>query len=142
MKKQFKVLYAEDNEDACFMLETLFGFSDIEVKSAYTVAEAWQLAHTEDFDLYVLDTQFSVESGLKLCRQLREFAPNMPIFFYSGNAREIDKAEGLAAGGDLFITKPHSDVLLSAVQQLIIEPAKHQPQVVRFSDFNLSSTIY
>ena len=129
MKKQFKVLYAEDNEDACLMLETLFGFSDIEVKSAYTVAEAWRLAHAENFDLYILDTQFSVESGLELCRQLRQFAPEMPIFFYSGHAREIDKAEGLAAGSDL-ITKPHSDVLLSAVQLLLIEPAQHAPQIV------------
>ena len=135
MKKQFRVLYAEDNEDACLMLETLFGFSDIEVKSANTVEEAWQLAHAEDFDLYILDTQFSVESGLELCRQLREFAPDMPIFFYSGNAREIDKAEGLAAGGDLFITKPHSDVLLSAVQQLVVEPAKMAPQIVNPQNF-------
>ena len=59
----------------------------------------------------------------------------MLIFFYSGNAREIDKAEGLAAGGDLFITKPHSDVLLSAVQQLVVEPAKIAPQIVNPQNF-------
>lgn len=131
MKKQFRILYAEDNEDACLMLETLFGFSDIEVKSAYTVEEAWQLAHTEDFDLYLLDTQFTVESGLDLCRRLREFAPDTPIFFYSGNAREIDKAEGITAGADAFVVKPHSDILLSTIQKLIINSAQNPPQVVK-----------
>ena len=131
MQSQFRVLYAEDNKDACLMLQTLFGLSNIEVKTANTIAEAWSLAQTEQFDLYLLDIQFPEGSGLSLCRQLREFAPRKPIFFYSGNARDVDKAEGIAAGADAFMVKPHSDILLSIVEQLVAEPKQNAREAVK-----------
>ena len=115
----FRVLYAEDNEDACFMLSTLFEFSNIEVLSAHSIAGAFQLAQAEHFDLYLLDTRFPEGSGLGLCRQLREFAPHTPIVFYSGDAYEIDKAKGLAVGADAYLTKPNTDALAATVLQLL-----------------------
>lgn len=92
-----RVLYADDNEDSCFMLSTMLGFSDIQTTSVNTIDEALRLAQAGQFDLYLLDSRFPEGSGLELCWKLREYNSSIPIVFYSGDARETDKAQGLAA---------------------------------------------
>ena len=119
MKTQMfpRVLYAEYNEDACFMLSTILGFSGIELQPVHTLAEALRLAQTEDFDLYLLDTRFPEGSGFDLCRQLRQSNPQTPIIFYSGDAYEADKAKGLAAGAIAYFTKPNFADLAATILQ-------------------------
>lgn len=114
-----RVLYAEDNEDACFMVTTMLNIADIEVTTATTVAEAWRIGQSECFDLYLLDSRFPDGSGLDLCRKLHEFAPHTPILIYSGNAHQTDKQKGLAAGATAYLTKPYLDDLAITIQQTI-----------------------
>lgn len=114
-----RVLYAEDNEDACLMISTLLAFSNIETTSAHTINEALQLARAELFDLYLLDTRFPEGSGLELCRQLRQLNAQIPVVFYSGNAYEADKAKGFAAGADAYLVKPNSEGIAPAIFQLV-----------------------
>lgn len=118
--EHFRVLYAEDNDDACVMVSILLGFADIEVTAAKTVAEAWRLAQTEYFDLYLLDSRFPDGSGLDLCRQLHKYSLHTPILFYSGNAYQTDKDKGIAAGANDYLTKPYIDdlavTILSAIK--------------------------
>lgn len=125
-----RVLYADDNEDACFMLGTLLGFSNIETTTAGTVDEALRLARSEQFDLYLLETGFPEGSGLDLCRQLREFNPQTPIVFYSGDAREIDKAKGLAAGADAYLVKPNTDTVTAFIFQLFKQSSESVYQTI------------
>ncbi len=119
-----RVLYADDNEDACLMLSTLLGLSNIETKSANTIDEALKLAQAEQFDLYLLDTRFPEGSGLELCRQLRKFNSRTPIVFYSGDAYEADKAKGLAAGADAYLVKPNTDTVTPTIFQLLKQTTK------------------
>ncbi|MEO6589006.1 MAG: response regulator [Pyrinomonadaceae bacterium] len=113
-----RVLYADDNDDDRLMISIMLGFSDIKVTGANTVAEAWRLARTERFDLYLLDSRFSDGSGLDLCRRLCEHAPRTPILFYSGNAYEADKQEGLAAGANEYLVKPDFEDLAPTILRL------------------------
>ncbi len=96
----------------------LLGLSAIEITRGKTVAEAWQTAQTANFDLYLLDSRFPKGDGLDLCRRLRQYTPNTPIVFYSGNAREIDKQNGLTAGANAYLVKPDFDNLASSILQL------------------------
>ncbi len=114
-----RVLYADDNEDACFMLAAILEFSNIETTSANTIDEALRLAQAEQFDLYLLDTRFPEGSGIDLCRQLREFNSSIPVVFYSGSAYEVDKAMGFEAGASAYLVKPNSDGIADTVFQLI-----------------------
>ena len=118
MKNDLRVLYAEDNDDSSEMLCFLLALSKIRITAAKTIAEAHRLAQIEQFDLYLLDSQFPDGDGLDLCRQLRQQAPHTPIVFYSGNARETDKQKGLAAGADAYLVKPISDNIASTIYQL------------------------
>ncbi len=119
-----RVLYADDNEDACLMLSTMLGFSSIETTSANTIDEALRLAQAEQFDLYLLDTRFPKGSGLDLCKQLRDSNSQTPIVFYSGDARETDKAKGLAAGADAYLVKPDSDAVAATIFRLLKQTTK------------------
>jgi DNA-binding response OmpR family regulator len=114
-----RVLYAEDDEDSCLMVSTMCGFAGIEIVSTATVAGAWQLAQTEYFDLYLLDSRFPDGDGLELCRRLREYAPHTPILIYSGNAFEDDRKDGLAAGASGYLTKPYMADLAVTIKQNI-----------------------
>jgi DNA-binding response OmpR family regulator len=117
--KRHRVLYAEDNEDSCVMVSLMCKFSGIEVVTTKTVAEAWRMAQSEYFDLYLLDSQFPDGDGLELCRRLREYAPYAPILIYSGSAYEADKKNGLAAGANNYLTKPYLEDIAVTIKQAI-----------------------
>ena len=87
------------------------------------------MAQAEQFDLYLLDTRFPEGSGLDLCKQLREFSPQTPIVFYSGNAGEPDKAKGLAAGADAYLVKPDSDTVAATIFRLLNRTARSVCQI-------------
>lgn len=118
-----RVLYAEDNEDSRDLVSIMCGMSGIEVFTATTVAEAWQTAQTQAFDLYLLDSRFPDGDGLELCRRLRVFARNTPILFYSGDAYQADKKNGLAAGANDYLTKPYMGNLAETILQTIKQTA-------------------
>lgn len=122
--EHFCVLYAEDNEDACLMIKITLEFANIKVTAAKTVAEAWRLAQSEYFDLYLLDSRFPDGDGLDLCRSLREYAPHTPILIYSGNAYEADKQKGLAAGANDYLTKPYMADIAVTIRQNIEQNKK------------------
>ncbi len=117
--KKFRVLYAETNEDACLMVTVTLNFTNIDVVTAGTIADAWRLATAEEFNLYLLDNRFPDGCGFDLCRRLRKSAPQTPILFYSADAYETDKAKGLAAGANAYLTKPYFGDLAATIRQAI-----------------------
>ncbi len=114
-----RVLYAEDDADNRLMVSTACGLANIEVVTSETIAEAWRLAQSEHFDLYLLDSRFPDGEGLDLCRRLRRFAPRAPILFYSGLAFEIDRQNGLAAGATDYLIKPYQANLAETIAEAI-----------------------
>lgn len=116
--KRVRILYAEDDEDAGLMLSTLLGFADIDVSLARSVEKAFADAHTEHFDAYLLESRFSDGSGLELCRRLHEFNPQIPIVFYSADAYQSDKQNGLAAGAKAYLVKPEITTVAPTILSL------------------------
>ncbi|MEO7674164.1 MAG: response regulator, partial [Pyrinomonadaceae bacterium] len=108
---RFKVLYVDDNEDSCFMLQTLLGFSDVDVSSEHNIKSAFQSAELKHFDLFLLATRFERGNGFELCRDLHKFSPKTPIVFYTGDARAVDRQRALDAGANALIAKPNSDLV-------------------------------
>jgi DNA-binding response OmpR family regulator len=117
--KRFRILYAEDNEDACLMLSILLGYSGIDVSPAGTIEEAVREAQTNKFDAYLLDSRFPDGSGEELCRQLLEMNPHVPVVFYSGDGGSVDKKKGLAAGAGAYLVKPNLDKIAPTLLQLV-----------------------
>jgi DNA-binding response OmpR family regulator len=132
---RYNILYAEDNEDCRDLVSTLCKLSGIEVVATKTVAEAWQLAQSERFNLYLLDTRLPDGDGLDLCRRLRSFAPLTPILIYSGNAYEADKKKGLAAGASDYLTKPFMGDLAETIRQHIKRTQKLSNPNLNYTNF-------
>lgn len=132
LSNRYRILYADDNEDSCALVTIMCKSSNIEVVTVSTVAEAWQLAQSEQFDLYLLDSKFPDGDGLELCRRLREYASQTPILIYSGKAFENDKKNGLMAGANDYLTKPYLGNLCVTIRQSIEQTKKQtrQPETI------------
>lgn len=116
-----RILCVDDHEDTSFMLTHLLGQSDYEVIVANTIDHALGLVNSEEFDLYVLDKRLPDGSGLDLCRKLNAATPDVPVIFYSGDAYDLHRQEGLCAGAEAYVPKPHVEELIKTVQQLLAE---------------------
>jgi DNA-binding response OmpR family regulator len=115
----YRILFAEDDEDSLDLVSMICELSDIQIVKTRTVAEAWQLAHSHRFDLYLLDSRFPDGDGVELCRRLRSFDSQTPILIYSGNAYEADKKKGLAAGATEYLIKPYFGDLAETIRRHI-----------------------
>jgi two-component system OmpR family response regulator len=116
-----RILCVDDHEDTSFMLTHLLGHSNYEVVVAGSMSDALRLAASEHFDLYVLDKRLPDGSGLDLCRKLSAVSPEVPIIFYTGDAYDLHRQEGLCAGAEAYVPKPHVDELIDTVQRLLAE---------------------
>lgn len=121
MTAKCRVLYVDDHEDSGFMFQQLLSLSDYEVSIAVTMAEALRLAKSEEFDLYVLDRRLPDGSGIELCHQLNQISPKVAVIFYTGDAYELHRQEGLNAGAAAYIPKPNIDKLVEAVHKLLAQ---------------------
>ncbi|PYS45844.1 MAG: hypothetical protein DMF68_21015 [Acidobacteria bacterium] len=116
-----RILYVDDHEDTSFMLTHLLGQSDYEVVTAPSIERTLELIREERFDLYVLDKRLPDGSGLDLCKRLNELTPEVPIIFYSGDAYELHRKEGIDAGADAYVIKPNVDKLIDKVHEILSE---------------------
>ena len=116
-----RILCVDDHEDTSFMLTHLLGQSNYEVVTAATIKDVLQLIERDEFDLYVLDKRLPDGSGLDLCRKLNAITPHVPVIFYSGDAYQLHRAEGLSAGADEYVPKPEIDKLIEAVERCLSE---------------------
>ena len=113
-----RVLFVDDDEDACEILRLLMSSCGIDATCAQSAVEAWPLIRGQGFDLFVLDGWLPGIDGFEFCRQIREFDSDTPILFYSGAAYDADKQKGIAAGANAYVTKPDVDALIKTIVDL------------------------
>ncbi len=82
--------------------------------AAIDVAKEWNP------DILVLDWMLPGIDGLEVLKRVREFLPQVPVLFLTAKDDVADKIEGLAAGGDDYVTKPFAmEELLLRLHRLI-----------------------
>ncbi|MGN7383466.1 response regulator transcription factor [Paenibacillus sp. SAFN-117] len=85
----------------------------IAIRQAYDLAAANKLLLEEPIDLIILDVNLPDGSGLDFCEQVRRRS-RVPIIFLTANDLEADIVTGFELGGDDYITKPFSLMVLRA----------------------------
>jgi CheY-like chemotaxis protein len=83
-------------------------------------AEAWLLIRKHRPAIAILDVQMPGLTGLDLTRAIRSdpILSGMKVILLTANSLQADIAAGLAAGADLYLTKPFSPLqLLTVVEQ-------------------------
>jgi two-component system cell cycle response regulator len=105
-----KVLIVDDNPLSIeFCREILDGECD--VFTACEGQEAVRLVGERDPDFVLLDVMLPGIDGYETCRQIRALptARRIKIIMLSAKAMPAERAEGIKAGADAYITKPFSD---------------------------------
>lgn len=124
--KGANILVVDDDDDIREIVHILLAREGFTVREAANAEQALRRLDPLP-DLVILDVMMPGLSGIELCREIRTKAM-MPILFLSAKTRDVDKAEGLANGGDDYLIKPFSALeLTSRVKALLRRSMVYQP---------------
>jgi two-component system phosphate regulon response regulator PhoB len=118
------ILVADDEVPIVELVRFTLEDDHVQVVGAFDGVEALELAGAVRPDLVLLDVQMPHLSGLEVCRRLRQRpeCAHTRIVILSAAAQDADRARGMAAGADEYLTKPFSPLrLLSLVRALVPE---------------------
>ena len=102
------IIIVEDDAPLRALLARLLtedGYDAMGVADGQELARAMGDPHRPPADLILLDIMLPGESGLSLCRRIREASP-VPVIIVSARGQEADRVAGLEAGADDYIAKP------------------------------------
>lgn len=116
------VLIADDEPSLRLLVNATIASEQITVLEAADGDEAWRLIERHQPDLVLLDVQMPGQTGFELTRRIRSdpSLTNTRIVILTSKAQATDVASGLAAGADLYVTKPFSPLsLLTYVERTL-----------------------
>ena len=101
-----KILIVEDdplfNETLCDFLTE----SGYECHRVLDARSALEYCYRERFDLYLLDINLPMQSGLELLKSLRECGDDTPTIFLTSRDDRSSLIQGLSYGADDYLRKP------------------------------------
>jgi adenylate cyclase len=117
MTRDRPLILAVDDEPAnVALLRKLLTHQGYDVVEAANGEEALQAIEEHEPDLVCLDVMMPGLDGIEVCQRLRERPEysGLPILLLTALDRPEDKARGLVAGANDFLSKPFDEVELSA----------------------------
>lgn len=102
-----RVLVVDDEESLLTIISYALESAGFEVQTATDAEKGAELFEAFEPSLMILDVMLPGQSGLDLCRQVRQKS-DIPIIMLSAKSEEVDKILGLELGADDYVTKPFS----------------------------------
>jgi two-component system OmpR family response regulator len=99
------IAVVDDHRDIREPLSLYFEKQGFRVSKAANGAELNKILKVSSIDLVILDILMPGESGLTICRRIRE-TKDIPIILLTAISDQTDKIVGLEMGADDYITKP------------------------------------
>ena len=123
-----RILIAEDNPHIVDFLRAglkAHGFTILVVEDGGQVVE---LAHSDDFDLLILDLGLPGKDGLTVMREIRGQGEQLPIIILTARDGVDDTVTALEGGANDYITKPFRfEELLARIKVQLRDRNRHQP---------------
>lgn len=112
----FKVLVADDARVMRFATLRILKKLGLEAIEAEDGLQALELFESEKPDLVLIDVQMPGLDGLEVVRRIRQLSAEhwVPVIFLTSMEDDADFTRGIEAGGDDYLTKPVSPVVLEA----------------------------
>lgn len=103
-----RILVVDDDPAALRLVQYTLQREGYEVITASNGLEGLRRAVSESPDLLVLDVMLPGIDGFEIATRLRSqpATAGLPILMMSAKARDMDRATGLKAGADDYLTKP------------------------------------
>jgi signal transduction histidine kinase len=114
------ILIAEDEDINYLFLQEVLSPTQARIQRATNGKEAVEMMRKHDFALVLMDIQMPIMNGYEATQEIKTFKPNIPIVAQTAYAMAEDRAKGLRAGCDGYLTKPiKPEDLLQTVKQFL-----------------------
>ncbi len=122
-RKMKRILVVDDSLTVREMERKLLAGRGFEVDIAIDGIDGWNVVRSGDYDLVITDVDMPRMDGIELVNLIKKdlHLHTLPVMIVSYKDRPEDRARGLAAGADYYLTKGsfHDETLLDAVSDLI-----------------------
>lgn len=142
-----RILLIEDEEDIAALIKLQADIAGYKLHVEVDGLNGYLAIQREKPDLVLLDLMLPGQSGLDICRKMKNDADlkEIPVIMISAKSEELDIVLGLELGADDYVTKPFSTKVLfsriGAVLRRKSEPV-HVPKAVKFGNFSLDIDKY
>jgi len=141
------ILLIEDEEDIASLIKLQAEMSGYKLHVEVDGLNGLLAVKREKPDLVVLDLMLPGQSGLDVCRKMKndDDLKNIPIIMISAKSEEIDVVLGLELGADDYVTKPFSPkVLFSRIRAVLRrgQEAEKAPKIIHFNGFTMELDRY
>ncbi|MNK77880.1 Alkaline phosphatase synthesis transcriptional regulatory protein PhoP [compost metagenome] len=126
--RNFKILYAEDDETLAFLTKDNLEQNYYEVIHCSDGKSALKIFEEEEFDICIFDIMMPKMDGFELAEAVRKIDVNVPIIFLSAKTLKEDRIKGLRLGADDYLVKPFSiEELLLKIEIFLKRSQKNIP---------------
>lgn len=133
-----RILVVEDDASVVRFLRQALTEEGHAVDTTGDGAEAGTLAHSNPYDLILLDVQLPGRDGLQVAAEVRRSGLTCPILMLTSRDSTQDVVRGLNAGADDYLTKPFAlEVLLARVNALTRRQLGTATSILRFQDLEM-----
>lgn len=137
------ILLLEDDPVLSSEITSFLRNKEIEVSIAMDGEQFWTVFQSKSFQLLIMDVNVPLQSGLDICKKVREVNASIPILMLTAMSDISDKIRAFQLGADDYLTKPfHFDELLIRIQALVRRGnINHQEnQIIHFSEITIDDT--
>src|SRR6201994_2042608 len=119
------VLVVDDEPNIRELVQVALNFHGCTVLTAASGEGALREAEASEPALIVLDVVLPGLDGFEVCRRLRARGDNVPIIFLTARDTSSDTVQGLALGGDDYVTQPFSvEALVARIRAVLRRAAR------------------
>jgi two-component system OmpR family response regulator len=134
-----RILVVDDEPSLAELLTMALSYEGWEVRSAGDGTAALRIAAEFGPDAVLLDVSLPDFDGVEVLRRLRADRPRLPVLFLTARDSAEDRAAGLAAGADGYLTKPFSlEQVVGRLQGLVGVAGEPDASVLTVGDLALS----
>lgn len=122
--RMLTILVADDEAPIVELIRCTLEDTQVHVAEAFDGASALRIAKELRPHLVLLDVRMPGMNGIEVCRRLKAMPEcgHTRVVLITAAGQADDRARGLAAGADEYLTKPFSPLaLLSLVRSLLSE---------------------
>jgi DNA-binding response OmpR family regulator len=125
MPHQPRALVVDDDANILSAFEDFFRKEHCAMLSASSAEEALRALAGVEVNLVITDIKLPGETGVALCRKLKQTRPRLPVIVITGYPNLVPEEDARRAGADFYFLKPlELDQLRGAVRKCL-RPAPH-----------------
>lgn len=142
-----KIVLIEDEEDIAALIKLQAEISGYKLHVEVDGLNGFIAVEREKPDLVILDIMLPGQSGLDVCRKIKN-SPDLkeiPVIVISAKSEELDVVLGLELGADDYVTKPFSPKILFSRVRAVLRRGKEPekaPKTIAFGQFTLEVDRY